>query len=51
MQCRWRILIRGVQDSLLQAVWAARSFAIGFGAVCERLFAGTSTNYGKAFGL
>jgi hypothetical protein len=50
MRCRWTILVRGVQDSLLQAAWAARSFAIEFDAVCEKLFAGTNTNCDKAFG-
>ena len=49
MRCRWRIPVRGVQDSLLQAASAARSFAIAFGVVCEKLFAGTSTNCDKAF--
>ena len=50
MQCRWTILVRGVQDSLLQAAWAAQSFAIAFGVVYEKLFAGTNTNFDKAFG-
>jgi hypothetical protein len=44
------MLVRGVQDSLLQAVWVARSFAIAFDVVYGKLFAGTSTNYDKAFG-
>jgi len=50
MRCRRRILVRGVQDSLLQSASAARSFAIAFGGVCEKLCAGTSTNCEKAFG-
>jgi hypothetical protein len=50
MRCRWRILVRGVQGSLLQAVWVARSFAIVFDVVCEKLFAGTSMSFGKIFG-
>jgi len=51
MQCRWAIPIRGVQDLLLQDASAARSFAIGFGVVCEKLFVGTRTNTDEAFGL
>jgi hypothetical protein len=50
MRCRWTILVRGVQDSLPQPDWAVRSFAIAFDVVCEKLFAGTSTNYDKASG-
>jgi len=50
MRCRWRIQVHFVQDSLLQAASAERSFAIEFGVVCEKLFAGTSTNCDKAFG-
>jgi hypothetical protein len=50
MRCRRRILVRGVQDSLLQPAWAARSFAIAFDVVCEKLFGGTSMKCDKAFG-
>jgi hypothetical protein len=39
-----------VQDSLPHGAWAARSFAIVFGGVCGKLFAGTSTNCDKGFG-
>jgi hypothetical protein len=50
MRCRCKILVRGVQDSLLQHGWVARSFAIAFDAVCAKLFGATSTNCDKAFG-
>jgi hypothetical protein len=50
MRCRPTILVRGAQDSLLQAAWAGRLFAIEFDVVCEKLFAGTSTNYDMVFG-
>jgi len=50
MRWRWRIVICGVQDLLLQAAWAAPSFGIASDVVCEKLFAGTSTNCDKAFG-
>jgi hypothetical protein len=51
MRCRQRILVRGVQDSLLQPGWVAQSFEIAFDVVCAKLFAGTSTNCDKTFGL
>ncbi len=44
-------MLRGVQGSLLQGASAARSFAIASGVVCVKLFADTSTNCDKAFGL
>jgi hypothetical protein len=50
MRCQWGIPVRGVQGSLLQPASAARSFAIAFGVVCEKLFADTNTICGKAFG-
>jgi hypothetical protein len=50
MRCRWRIVAPGVQDSLLQAAWAGRLFAIAFDVVYAKLFAGTSTSCDKAFG-
>ena len=50
MRWRWRIVVCGAQDSLLQAAWAAQSFAIAFGVAYEKLFAGTNTNCDKAFG-
>jgi hypothetical protein len=50
MRCRWRILVYGAQDSLLQAAWVAQSFAIAFDVAYEKLFVGTSTTCDKAFG-
>jgi hypothetical protein len=50
MLCRWRILVRGVQDLLLQAASATRLFETALGVVCEKLFAATSANCDKAFG-
>jgi hypothetical protein len=50
MRWRWRIVVCGGQDSLLQAAWARQLFAIVFDVVCETLFAATSMNCDTVFG-
>jgi len=50
MRWRWRIVVCGGQDSLLQAASAGQSFAIVFDVVCETLFAATSMNCDTVFG-